>query len=57
MTTKTNVHAIKERVTLSDHLIDCEARYQSLVARFDSVDQRLDKLEDLISEIKQLLKR
>ena len=40
---------------LEEHLIEYDAKYQSLSTRFDQVDQRLDRIEQLVLSIKSSL--
>ena len=50
--TKNNVYAIP---TLEDHLGECEARYQTLLDRFDQVDAKFARIESGLQQIKNLL--
>lgn len=42
--------------TLEDHLEECETRYQEVVGKLDSLDKRMMKIEDVLIDIKKLLK-
>ena len=44
------------KFSLEDHLTECEERFEALLDQFDRVDRRLDRLEDLVIELKNLIK-
>lgn len=44
------------KFTLEDHLTECEERFNTLLDHIDRVDRRLDRIEDLVLELKKLIK-
>ena len=43
--------------TLEHHLQDCEERYQAVVNKLDTLDTRMSRVEQLLLEIKDAVKR
>jgi len=44
------------KFTLEDHLGECEQRFNQLLDKLDQTDRRLNRIEDLVLELKQLIK-
>jgi hypothetical protein len=44
------------KFSLEDHLTECEQRFNQLLDRLDQTDRKLDRIEDLVMELKQLIK-
>jgi len=43
--------------SLEEHLSECETRYQSVINKLDTLDTRMSRVEQLLLEIKQAVKR
>lgn len=44
------------KFSLEDHLTECEERFNILLDHIDKVDRRIDRLEQIVLEIKQIVK-
>ena len=42
--------------SLEEHLSECETRYQAVINKLDTLDTRMSRLEQLMLEIKDVLR-
>ena len=46
----------KKTVTLEDHLVECEDRFQGVVQSLTNIDLKLSRIEEMVIAIKNRLK-
>jgi hypothetical protein len=45
------------KFSLEDHLTECEDRYQQIVDRLDTLDERMYRLEVLLLDLRDVIKK
>ena len=55
--TKTSTTNVVPLHSLEEHLSECETRYQAVINKLDTLDSRMSRVEQLLLEIKQAVKR